>query len=58
MNDDLAKASVYGKLEQKSVTAWLDLRNKSAHGHFSEYDKKHVEIYLQGIRDFLDRYPA
>jgi hypothetical protein len=58
MNDDLVKASIYSKLEQKSVTAWLDLRNKSAHGEFATYDKKQVELYLQGIRDFLTRRPA
>lgn len=58
MNDDLVKAAVYTKLEQKSVTAWLDLRNKAAHGEFTTYDQKQVELYLQGIRDFLTRYPA
>jgi len=31
INSDLAKAEVYTKLDQKSVTAWLDLRNKAAH---------------------------
>lgn len=58
MNDDLVKAGAYGKLEQKSVTTWLDLRNKAAHGDFTAYDKKQVEMYLQGIRDFLTRFPA
>jgi hypothetical protein len=58
MNDDLARAMVYDKLVQKSVTAWLDLRNKAAHGDYSAYDKKQVEFYIQGIRDFLIRHPA
>ncbi|MBX9581504.1 MAG: hypothetical protein K2X87_14485 [Gemmataceae bacterium] len=58
MNDDLVKGGVYTKLDQKGVTAWLDLRNKAAHGDFSAYDKAQVELYLRGIRDFLGRYPA
>ena len=31
INSDLGK-SVYSRLDQKNVTAWLDLRNKGAHG--------------------------
>jgi len=58
MNDDLTKAKVYEKLEQKSVTSWLDLRNKAAHGKYLEYDKNQVAVYLQGIRDFVVRHPA
>lgn len=33
LNSDLAGKTIYSKLDQKSVTAWLDLRNKAAHGH-------------------------
>ena len=31
MNTDLAKASAYGKIEQKQVTAWAGIRNAAAH---------------------------
>jgi hypothetical protein len=58
MNDELAKAKVYEKLEQKSVNAWLDLRNKAAHGRHAEYDQNQVAVYLEGIRGFLMRHPA
>jgi len=58
MNADLAKASVYGKLDQKNVTAWLDLRNKAAHGKFNEYTKEQVEVMLLGIKEFIARNPA
>ena len=58
LNDELVKAGVYTKLEQKSVTAWLDLRNHAAHGHLDKYDAKQVELYMQGILDFLTRFPA
>jgi hypothetical protein len=58
MNADLAKAGVYSKLDQKSIIAWLDLRNKAAHGRYDEYSQEQVELLLQLVRDFLVRYPA
>lgn len=58
MNSDLAAANVYSKLDQKSVTAWLDLRNKAAHGKYAEYSKEQVALMVQGIRDFVSRHPA
>ena len=36
LNSELAAKSVYNILDQKNVTAWLDLRNKAAHGKYSE----------------------
>jgi hypothetical protein len=58
LNADLVKAGVYNKLEQKNVTAWLDLRNNAAHGHYDQYDHAQVASLIQGIRDFLIRRPA
>lgn len=58
MNSDLASTSVYEKLDQKSVTAWLDLRNKAAHGRYTEYSKEQVQLMISGIRDFLMRNRA
>ena len=58
MNSELTKAEAYSKLDQKSVTAWLDLRNKAAHGKYDEYDLKQVALLNQGVRDFVSRNPA
>lgn len=58
LNDDLAKEDIYPKLDQKSITAWLDLRNSAAHGHYEDYSKDQVALMIQGIRDFLTRFPA
>lgn len=58
LNAELASACVYTKLDQKSVTAWLDLRNKAAHGKFTEYGKQQVELLLQSVRDFMVRVTA
>ena len=38
LNAELAKREVYGKLDNKNVTAWLYLRNKAAHGNYNEYN--------------------
>jgi len=58
MNVDLAGKGVYSKLDQKNVTAWLDLRNKAAHGRYNEYSGSQVELLISGIRDFITRNPA
>jgi len=58
MNADLAKAGIYGVLDQKSITAQLDLRNKAAHGKYSEYTKEQVSNLISGITEFLKRTPA
>lgn len=58
LNADLATQSVYSKLDQKSITAWLDLRNRAAHGKYGEYSKDQVGFLIQGVRDFMARNPA
>ena len=58
MNSELASSQIYGKLEQKSVTAWLDLRNKAAHAKYNEYTNDQVKVMLMGVREFVSRYPA
>lgn len=58
MNADLAKADAYSKLDQKNITAWLDLRNKAAHGHYDEYGSEQVALLIAGIRDLITRLPA
>jgi len=56
LNASLAKAQIYNTLMQKSVTAWLDLRNRAAHGHYQEYDAAQVQLMLEGVTDFGGRY--
>lgn len=58
MNAELAAAEAYNKLDQKSVTAWLDLRNKAAHAQYSEYALEHVTTMLLGVREFAARIAA
>jgi hypothetical protein len=58
MNTDLVSAGIYSKLDQKSITAWLDLRNKAAHGKYGEYSQEQVSVLVSGVRDFIVRNPA
>ena len=58
LNAQLRKINVYSKLDQKNVTAWLDLRNSAAHGNYSEYTKDQVQLFVASVRDFIARYPA
>ncbi len=59
MNADLFNSSVYDKLDQKWVTAALDLRNKAAHGLYDQYDKDRVRsILLLSTTNFLQRQPV
>ncbi|MFE9312910.1 hypothetical protein ACFYM5_35710 [Streptomyces sp. NPDC006706] len=58
MNTDLKKVGVYGTLQQKQVTAWMDLRNKAAHGNYHEYGHAEVGAFIRGVREFMLKYPA
>lgn len=55
LNADLTKKTVYNSLEQKSVTAWLDLRNKAAHGHYDKFVIGQVNEMYTGVLGFLQR---
>ena len=55
MNQELGKAEVYNKLDQKNVTAWQDLRNKAAHGNYDQYTEDQVKNMLLSVREFLSR---
>jgi hypothetical protein len=57
LNADLVKAGAYSVLQQKGVTAWLDLRNKAAHGKYTEYKAENVDLTIQGILQFMTSFP-
>ena len=58
LNADLARENIYSKLDQKNITAWLDLRNKAAHGRYDEYTIEQVALLIDGIDDFIARNSA
>jgi len=58
LNSELASVQIYNKLDQKSITSWLDLRNKAAHGKYDEYAEDQVKLMYQGISNFMIRIPV
>ena len=56
LNSELVKGGIYNKLDQKNVTAQLDLRNKAAHGKYSEYDKNQVRLMYDYVFNFMTRH--
>jgi hypothetical protein len=57
LNQDLGR-SVYSGFDQKQITAWQNLRNDAAHGHYEAYSADDVERFVGGLRDFVARHPA
>lgn len=58
VNDELARAGAYTKLEAKEVSAWQGLRNSAAHGDYDDFDQEQVTRLIDGIRSFLVKHPA
>ncbi|MEX0972281.1 MAG: hypothetical protein WDZ46_03385 [Solirubrobacterales bacterium] len=58
INAELTKGGAYNKLVEKSVTAWLGLRNSAAHGEYDAYDDAQAAALIRDVRDFLVRHPA
>lgn len=58
LNAELKKDSVYGLLQQKTVTAWLNLRNDAAHGNYGSFDSNEVEQFMTGLEHWMNTYPA
>lgn len=55
LNAELVKNGIYNKLDQKNITAWLDLRNKAAHGKYNEYNIEQVKLMYNGVSEFIAR---
>ena len=56
MNAELAKNGVYDKLVQKKVTWLADIRNKAAHGRWTEFAASDTEEMLRAVRRFTEDY--
>ncbi|MFL6210126.1 MAG: hypothetical protein ACJ74W_14825 [Pyrinomonadaceae bacterium] len=56
MNIELAKAGVYNTLMQKRITTLADIRNKAAHGKWSEFNDNDVEQMIAQTRTFMEDY--
>lgn len=56
MNVQLVKAGVYNTLMQKRITALADIRNKSAHGKWDEFNVKDVEQMIAQVRSLMGKF--
>lgn len=56
MNDDLAKAGAYNKLQQKRIAALADIRNSAAHGKCDGFTRDDVRDMVRDIERFLVQY--
>lgn len=55
MNADLAKDGAYDKLVQKRITLLADIRNKAAHGQWTQFTDDDVADMLNNVRSFMER---
>ncbi len=58
LNQALRRNGTYSLLDQKQITAWLDLRNSAAHGRYSDYDEDQVAKLIEWAGDFISKNPA
>lgn len=57
LNAELVKSNIYNLLDNKNITAWLELRNNAAHGKYQEYTSSEVKHMIDGILGFVARIP-
>lgn len=55
---DLRKAEIVTEVQRKSVTAWYAQRTEGAHARPENLNDGEVERMIDGVRDFVARYPA
>jgi hypothetical protein len=55
---ELVKHSHISESQRKLAAAWYGLRNEAAHGHFENVAPEDVRRMIDGVRDFMLRYPA
>lgn len=58
LNAELVKAGAYNTVQQKAITAWLAIRNASAHAQYDAYGKAQVADVINSVRDFIKRHPV
>ena len=58
INQELYKVKAYSLLDQKQITAWLDLRNNAAHGNYSAYSINQVMRFIEWTIDFIAKNSA
>ncbi len=55
LNQKLADAQIYNRLQQRNIQVWKEIRDNADHGQFGEYNIDNVRDMLRGVRDFLGK---
>ena len=55
MNHDLYNHKLINQVDWESITSWVGIRNKAAHGHVEEYNIEQVENMYRGVIEFLSK---
>ena len=58
LNVNLRKNETYNLTQAKIVTSWLDISNNAAHANYDDFSNEQVKNMLDGMLDFLNKYPA
>lgn len=58
MNSELAKKGIYTKLVQKRITLLADIRNRAAHGDWTDLKRSDVEDMTNKVRSFMEEHFA
>ena len=53
LDTKLFNAKIYGRLAQKKIQTWKEIRNSADHGKFNEYKSDDVKDMIEDIRQFL-----
>jgi len=56
LNKKLADKEVYGRLVQRKVQVWTDVRNLADHGRFDEFSEEDVRDLIKGAQSLLADY--
>lgn len=56
LNQDLYSNGVYGKLINKQITTWADVRNNAAHGLYDKYDEDDVRHMIEFVQKFCSNF--
>lgn len=55
---ELVKAQQFSEPQRKILAGWYGQRNEAAHGHYANVIEGEVGRMIEGIRDFMVRFPA
>ncbi len=56
LNDELKAKEIYNQTTWRQILSWLDAGNEAAHGNFDKYNFQDVEMFYEGINNFMSNH--